>query len=116
MITPHAYVSNVMELLFKHEGTVVDMEDWGFERVKMILEMPLRELMRNFFDEMKSVTSGYASVAYEGNELRPANVTRMDVYVAEDRIAAFSKVIPEYRAQEEAEEVVEKLEKILNKL
>ncbi len=115
VITPHRYISNVMEILHKHEATVMEMEDWGFERVKMILEMPLRELMRNFFDEMKSVTSGYASVAYEGNELRPANVTRMDVYVAEDRIAAFSKVIPEYRAQEEAEEVVEKLEKILPK-
>lgn len=115
VITPHSYISNVMEILHKHEASVMEMEDWGFERVKMILEMPLRELMRNFFDEMKSVTSGYASVAYEGNELRPANVTRMDVYVAEDRIAAFSKVIPEYRAQEEAEDVVEKLEKILPK-
>lgn len=115
VITPHTYISNVMEILHKHEATVMEMEDWGFDRVKMSLEMPLRELMRNFFDEMKSVTSGYASVAYEGNELRPANVTRMDVYVAEDRVAAFSKVIPEYRSQEEAEDVVEKLEKILPK-
>ncbi len=113
VITPHAYVSNVMELLFKHEGTVIDMEDWGFERLKMVIEMPLRELMRNFFDEIKSVTSGYASVSYEGNDLRPAIVTRMDIFLAEERVIAFSRVVPEYRAQEEAEEAVEKLYKIL---
>lgn len=113
IITPHTYVSNIMELLFKHEGAVIDMEDWGFDRLKMVIEMPLRELMRNFFDEMKSVTSGYASVAYEGNELRDANVTRMDIYLAEERVIAFSRVVPEYRAQEEAEEAVEKLYKIL---
>lgn len=115
VITPHDYISNVMEILHKHEASVLEMEDWGFERVRMALDMPLRELMRNFFDEIKSVTSGYASVSYETGDMRPASVTRMDVYVAEERVAAFSKVIPEYRQQEEAEEVVEKLEKILPK-
>ena len=115
IITPHTYISNVMEILHKHEASVLELEDWGFDRVRMTLDMPLRELMRNFFDEIKSVTSGYASVAYETGEMRPASVTRLDVYVAEDRVAAFSKVIPEYRSQEESEEVVEKLEKILPK-
>ncbi len=115
IITPHTYISNVMEILHKHEASVLELEDWGFDRVRMTLDMPLRELMRNFFDEIKSVTSGYASVAYETGEMRPASVTRLDVYVAEERVAAFSKVIPEYRSQEESEEVVEKLEKILPK-
>ncbi|MEN9881313.1 MAG: elongation factor 4 [Candidatus Parcubacteria bacterium] len=113
IITPHEYVSPLMQLLHIHEATVSDMVDWGHDRVQMIIDMPLRELMRNFFDEVKSATSGYASIAYKPGEMKPANVTRLDVYVAEERVAAFSRVIPEYRSREESEEVVEKLEKIL---
>jgi GTP-binding protein LepA len=113
IITPHEYVSPLMQLLHIHEATVVDMIDWGHERVEMVIDMPLRELMRNFFDEVKSATSGYASIAYKPGEMKSANVTRLDVYVAEERVAAFSRVIPEYRSREESEEVVEKLEKIL---
>jgi len=113
IITPHTYVSPLMQILQKHEGAVMDMQDWGHERVQMIVDMPLRELMRNFFDEVKSGTSGYASIAYKPGELKPAAVTRLDIDVAEERIAAFSRVVPEYRAQEEGEEAVVKLEKIL---
>lgn len=113
IITPHDYVSPLMQILHKHEGEVSDMQDWGHDRVEMVVNMPLRELMRNFFDEVKSATSGYASIAYKPGEMKPASVTRMDIYVAEERVAPFSRVIPEHRAFEEAEEAVEKLEKIL---
>jgi GTP-binding protein LepA len=113
IITPHDYVSPLMQLFPPHEATVIDMEDWGHDRVKMVLDMPLRELMRNFFNEVKSASSGYASVVYESGEMKPAHVTRLDVYVAEERVTAFSRVIPEHRTREESEEVVEKLEKIL---
>jgi GTP-binding protein LepA len=113
VITPHDYVSPLMQILQKHEASVTDMQDWGETRVEMIVDMPLRELMRNFFDEVKSATSGYASIAYKPGDLRPAQVTRLDIYVAEERVAAFSRVVPEYRAQEEGEEAVVKLEKIL---
>jgi len=113
IITPHDYVSPLMQLLHIHEADVANMEDWGHERVQMKINMPLRELMRNFFDEVKSASSGYASIAYEPGEMRKAEVTRMDIYIAEERVAAFSRVVPEYRAHEEAEEAVVKLEKIL---
>ena len=113
VITPHDYVSPIMELLHKHEGTVLEMEDWIMGRLRMTIEMPLRELMRNFFDEIKSASSGYASVSYEPGDMRPAIVTRMDIYIAEERIAAFSRVIPEYRVTDECEEAVEKLYEIL---
>ncbi len=113
IITPHDYVSSLMQLLHTHEGTVRDMNDWGEARVEIIVDMPLRELMRNFFDEVKGATSGYASLSYKMGEMRDAEVTRMDLYIAEDRVAAFSRVVPELRAQEEAEDAVEKLEKIL---
>lgn len=113
LITPHDYVSPLMQLFPPHEATVADLADWGHDRVKITLNMPLRELMRNFFNEVKSASSGYASIVYEKGDMRDANVTRLDVYVAEERVSAFSRVIPEYRAREESEEVVEKLEKIL---
>ena len=113
IVTPHAYVSNIMELCHEYEASVFEMEDWGENRVKIILEMPLRELMRNFFDTIKSASSGYASVAYEGNEMRDAAVTRMDIYIAEERVAAFSRVIPEHRVDRDCDESVEKLFKIL---
>lgn len=113
IITPHDYVSPLMQLFPPHEAEVIDLSDWGNNRVKIQLNMPLRELMRNFFNEVKSASSGYASIVYEKGEMKPANVTRLDVYVAEERVTAFSRVIPEYRTREESEEVVEKLEKIL---
>jgi GTP-binding protein LepA len=113
IIVPHDYVSPLMQLFPPHEAEVVDLLDWGHNRVKITLHMPLRELMRNFFNEVKSASSGYASIVYEPSEMRDANVTRLDVYVAEERVAAFSRVIPEHRIREESEEVVEKLEKIL---
>lgn len=113
IITPHDYVSPLMQLLHVHEADVADMVDWGNDRVQMKINMPLRELMRNFFDEVKSASSGYASLAYQEGEMRPASVTRLDMYVAEERVAAFSRVVPEYRAHEEGEEAAEKLEKIL---
>jgi GTP-binding protein LepA len=113
VITPHDYVSPLMQLFPPHEATVADLADWGHDRVKITLNMPLRELMRNFFNEVKSASSGYASIVYEKGEMKDAYVTRLDVYVAEERVSAFSRVIPEYRAREESEEVVEKLEKIL---
>lgn len=113
IITPHDYVSPLMQLFPPHEATVLDLADWGHDRVKITVTMPLRELMRNFFNEVKSASSGYASIVYEKGEMKDAQVTRLDVYVAEERVTAFSRVIPEYRAREESEEVVEKLEKIL---
>lgn len=113
IITPHDYVSPLMQLFPPHEATVVDLLDWGHDRVKITVHMPLRELMRNFFNEVKSASSGYASIVYVPSEMKDANVTRLDVYVAEERVTAFSRVIPESRTREESEEVVEKLEKIL---
>ncbi|MBP9766009.1 MAG: translation elongation factor 4 [Candidatus Pacebacteria bacterium] len=115
IISPNDYLSNLMQLFQKHEASIVDMSDWGESRINLQVSMPLRELMRNFFDELKSASSGYASISYKTGELKDAEVTRLDVFITEERVAAFSRVIPEYRSNEEAEEVVEKLFKILPK-
>ena len=77
------------------------------------VEMPLRELMRGFFDRLKSVSSGYASLSYELAGLRDADVVRLDVLVAEEAVPAFARIISRRRIQEEAESLVEKLRKLL---
>lgn len=109
IIVPPEYVGNVMTLLYDHEGTVIETEVFGDGRNLISIEMPLRELMRNFFDKLKNTSSGYASLSYEIAELRAADVVRLDVLVAEDIVPAFSRVVGIRRAETEAKAVVEKL-------
>ena len=113
IITPVQYVGNIMQLLFDHEGEIGDTENFGDNRSTISVLMPLRELMRNFFDELKSTSSGYASVSYEIGEMREANVTRLDLLVADEIVPAFSRVVSKKRAELEAENAVIKLESLL---
>jgi len=113
IIVPIEYVGNIMQLLFDHEGEVGDIENFGDNRSSIFVKMPLRELMRNFFDELKSTSSGYGSISYEIEDLREAKVTRLDILVADEVVPAFSRVISQKRVEEEAEKAVEKLHKIL---
>lgn len=107
------YISPVMQLLHEHEGFVVDTKTLEDGRTMFTIEMPLRELMRNFFDDLKSVTAGFASVSYEITDTRQADVTRLDILVAEDVVPAFSRVVSKKRVEKEAKEAVEKLAKLL---
>ncbi len=113
IITPVEYVGNIMQLLFDHEGEVGDTENFGDNRSTISIKMPLRELMRNFFDELKSTSSGYASISYEVGEMRKADVTRLDLLVADEVVPAFSRVVSRKRAETEAEKAVEKLDSLL---
>ena len=113
IISSAQYLGGIMQLLFDHEAEIGETENFGDNRSAIVVKMPLRELMRNFFDELKSVSSGYASISYELNEMREANVTRLDVLVADEVVPAFSRVISKKRAEEEAEKVVEKLHSLL---
>jgi GTP-binding protein LepA len=113
IILPSEYVGGVMPLLFEHEAVAESTETFSEGRLIIKAIMPLRELMRNFFDKIKSVSSGYASVSWEMRELREADVTRLDILVAEEPIAAFTRVVAAHRAYEEAQAAVEKLYNIL---
>ncbi len=113
IIAPAVYIGNIMQLLFDHEAEIGDTENFGDSRSTISLRMPLRELMRNFFDDLKSVSSGYASISYEIDGMRDANVTRLDILVADEVVPAFSRVISKKRVEEEAEKAVEKLHGML---
>lgn len=109
IIVPPDYVGSIMTLLFEHEAGVLETEVLVDGRNLITVEMPLRELMRNFFDKLKNASSGYASLSYEIAELRPASVVRMDILVAEELITAFSKVVGDRRAETDGRAMIEKL-------
>ncbi|MEX2029015.1 MAG: translation elongation factor 4 [Candidatus Paceibacterota bacterium] len=119
IITLAEYLGDIMQLLFDHEAEVGATDNFGdsstqaSHRSIVSVKMPLRELMRNFFDELKSVTSGYGSISYDIAEMREANVTRLDILVADEIVPAFSKVVSKRRVEEEAEKSVERLRKLL---
>jgi GTP-binding protein LepA len=113
IMVPPTYVGGVMVLLYEHEAQVLDTEVFGDGRNILSIEMPLRELMRNFFDKLKNVTSGYGSLSYEIAEMRSADVVRLDVLVAEEIVPAFSRVIGALRVDQEARAVVERLGEIM---
>lgn len=113
IVLPSNKIESIMPVLLDHETQIGDTENFGDGRILIITEIPLRELMRNFFDELKSASSGFASLSYEILDMRPANVTRLDIIVADEVIPAFTRVVSKDRATEEAERTVEKLEKIL---
>jgi GTP-binding protein LepA len=113
LIAPPEQIAFVVPILHEYEATVTATETFGDGRTKLSIDMPLRELMRNFFDRIKSVSSGFASVSYELSAMRSADVVRLDILVADEPIAAFTRVVSKRRVQEEAEQSVERLHAIM---
>ncbi len=113
IITPPDYLGIIMQSVFNHEGEVLSTDNFGENRNSISLIMPLRELMRNFFDEIKSISSGFASISYEIGEMREADVARLDILVADEPVIAFTRVVSRKRLEEEAKASVEKLHKVL---
>lgn len=113
VIMPPNYLGSVMTLLHEHEAEIKGTEVFGDGRTLLEVNMPLRELMRNFFDRLKNVTSGYASLSYELADMKPADVVRLDVLVAEEVVPAFSRVVGKRRVETDAQALVEKLYSIL---
>jgi len=112
-ILPNEYLGDVMQVMYSHEAIPDETITLSNNRSSITAEVPLRELMRNFFDELKSASSGYASLSYEIADYRDADVVKMSVLVAEEEYPAFSKIISKYRVEEECQKTVEKLYEIL---
>ncbi len=115
IITPSQYLGAIMQKLYDHEAQIGDSESFGDGRNSLTLEMPLRELMRNFFNELKSITSGYASISYEMMPLKEADVVKLEVLVADEVVPAFTRIVAKRRVQDEAEEAVEKLQGVMSR-
>lgn len=113
IILPPNCIGEVNKLLYEHEALIGETSNFSESRSIMVAQMPLRELMRNFFDLLKSVSSGYASISYELIGSKKANVVRLDVLVADDLVPAFSRVVGGVSLENEAKRAVEKLYNIL---
>lgn len=115
ILSPPEVMSALVQMLYDHEAQTTGTETYQDGRIELTAEMPLRELMRGFFDKLKNVSSGYASLSYEILPERPADVVRLDILVAEEPVPAFARVVARRRVQEEAEKMVERLHGILPK-
>ena len=115
IITPANYLSPLVQLLHEHEAEIVAMDNFGHGRTVLNVKMSLRELMRGFFDELKSASSGFASFSYELSSERQAEVARLDVLVNSEIISAFSRIVSGRRVQREAEDMAERLKNLMPK-
>lgn len=113
IIIPPEYTSAVIKLLYEFEAELGETESFGEARTSLKFVMPLRELMRGFFDKLKSETSGFGSISYKLSGERSADVTRLDIIIADEPVLAFAKVISRRQVELEAEMAANKLESIL---
>jgi len=109
ILTPGTHMGPLIQLLALHEAFVKNTQNVSGNRIRLSAEMPLRELMRNFFDKATSATSGYVSISYEHIDERPADVARIDILVAEEAVPALARVVAVRRLDEEARTLVEKI-------
>ena len=113
IIIPPEFISLIIQLLYEFEAELGETKDFGENRTSLLFEMPLRELMRGFFDRLKSATSGFGSISYSIVGERPADVTRLDILIAGEVVPAFTKVISRRQVETESESSVERLAAIL---
>ena len=114
VVTPTKYLGAVFELLRQHEGDFKQQEQLGKERVLLRYELPLRELVVNLYDRLKSATSGYGSLGYEESDWREADVVKMNIVINHETADALSMIVPRGRAVKIGRQVVAKLKKILS--
>ena len=107
IVTTNEHISAVSQLFFEYEGNILEVKDFQTNRSAIKAEMPLRELMRNFFDRLKGVSSGYASLSYKRVDKRVSDVVRLDVLLAEELFSAFSIITSKARVEKEARQLVE---------
>ncbi|MEK7185129.1 MAG: translation elongation factor 4, partial [Patescibacteria group bacterium] len=113
VITPSLYVGPISQLIFEHAGIMGDTISFGENRLSISAEMPLRELMRNFFNKLKSISSGFASLSYEIVGFQKADVSLLEVLVAEEAVPAFARIVARSSVEREAVDVVDRLYKAL---
>ena len=116
IIIPPDRIGQAVQLLYEHEAEVGEVEQFGLRRSTINVKMSLRELMRNFFDALKSATAGYGSLNYKIAEMREAakgSVVKLDIWVAEELVPAFSRIVSRQKVQKDAESAVEKLRELI---
>jgi len=112
---PSEYVGAVMALLNDRRGVQLKMEYATSDRVMLIYEMPLNEMVFDFFDRLKSITKGYASMDYELADYRPSDLVKLDVLVNGDAVDALSLIIHREKAAYRGRELVKKMKELIDR-
>lgn len=113
MMVPNDYVGAVMELSQAKRGNFVDMQYLDDIRVNVIYEIPLAEIVFDFFDQLKSQTKGYASFDYEMIGYKPSNLVKMDILLNTEQVDALSFIVHRDFAYERGKSIVEKLKDLI---
>ncbi len=113
LITPPEYIGQCLQLLYEHEAEVGETMTLRGNRTSLNAEMPLRELMRGFFDALKSATKGYASLSYRMIGMREADVVRLDILLADEVALPLTRIVSVRRVEHEAQSLAQRLEENL---
>lgn len=111
--TPKEYVGNLMQICQDRRGVYVDMKYLDENRVTLIYDMPLNEIIYDFFDSLKSKTKGYASFDYEFKEYRRSELVRLDIHVNNEPVDALSFIVFKDSAYDRGRKMVEKLKTVI---
>ena len=113
IITPTDYVGAVMELCQERRGTYIDMQYMEETRAVLHYDIPLNEIIYDFFDTLKSRTRGYASLDYEPKGYVKSKLVKLDILLNGDIVDALSMIVPEERAYSRGRGIAEKLKEII---
>jgi GTP-binding protein LepA len=114
IFTPIDYIASLIELCKSKRGELVDQAYFGAQ-VRLKFEMPLAEMVVDFYDLVKSISSGFASLDWEPKRLAQIDAIRLDVLLNGQKIDAFSKIVPRKHSQREGKAMVKKLKKLIPK-
>jgi len=113
IITPNQYLGGINKLLSNFPGEFKDTVWLTDEKIIIKFEGPLDIILQCFYDKLKTVSSGYASMSYQVKEYKPADLIKLDIFIDKEKIEAFSKIIRRTEAQREGKRLVELLKDIL---
>jgi len=113
IITPLEYVGNLSDILKNLRGIYVETKYLGAERIILVYEVPLREIITNLYDKIKGATKGFASMDYKFLGFKDADLVKMEIFVAGEKKEALSKIVPEEQSFREGRALVKKLKEVL---
>ena len=113
ILSPKDYVGTIMELCQTRRGTMIDMQYLGEDRVQLRYELPLAEIVFDFFDNLKSKTQGYASLDYEEAGYRSGDLVKVDLLLQGDKVDAFSSIVHRDKAYAHGTKIASKLRELI---
>jgi GTP-binding protein LepA len=113
IITPNDYVGNIMKLCMERRGTIIDTQYITPTRVDMSFDLPLSEVVFDFYDKLKSSTKGYASLDYELIEERPGDLIKLDILINGEPLDALSSIVHRSKSHEWGKKLCVKLKDLI---